>query len=115
MLYHSHLCATRGIDRRWLEGDNLPRVHAASLTRATFQDCFERPNLPVVLTGCKEFALASKKWDREYLREALKGRDIIAGVLFLHEYDMRLLVDTCMLVRTVIFGTLRCITGKDAR
>lgn len=79
MLYQSHLCATREIDSRWLEGDNLPRVHAETLTRASFIEYYEKPNVPVVLTGCKEFALASKKWDYEYLRETLKGRDIIAG------------------------------------
>lgn len=81
MLYQSHLCATKEIDGRWLAGDNLPHVHAPSLTRATFRDRYEGPNVPVVLTGCQEFASATKKWNFEYLREALMGRDIIAGAL----------------------------------
>jgi hypothetical protein len=80
LLYQSHLCATSEIHSRWLEGDNLPHVKVATLTQATFREQYEKPNVPVVLTGCKEFELARQKWDCAYMKESLKGRDIIAGM-----------------------------------
>lgn len=80
LLYQSHLCATSEIDGRWLQGDNLPRVSAATLSKEAFQRQYGKPNVPVVLTSCKEFSSASKKWDFEFLRKKLHGRSIIAGM-----------------------------------
>lgn len=50
-LYSSWHFAHAELEEQWLEGDSIPRVAAADLSKERFLQDFERPNRPVIITG----------------------------------------------------------------
>lgn len=51
MLYQSWHFAHAPLEGDWLEHDNIPRRDTSKLTLQQFQDEFEAPNRPVIITG----------------------------------------------------------------
>ena len=51
MLYLSWHFAHTPLEADWLENDNIPRRDAAHITLQQFQEEFEVPNRPVIITG----------------------------------------------------------------
>lgn len=51
LLYSSWHFARVDLEEQWLEGDSIPRIAAADLSKERFVQDFERPNRPVIITG----------------------------------------------------------------
>ncbi|MEW5308572.1 MAG: hypothetical protein WDW38_000520 [Sanguina aurantia] len=81
LLYQPWHFAQMEVDLEWLVVDNIERRRG--LSAAQFRTEYELPNRPVVLTDALDSWPARKLWDREFLRDAFKGKDIVAG-----SYDM---------------------------
>jgi len=77
LLHQSWLCATLEIDPSWLETETIDR--RSGLTVEEFRDQYERPNRPVILTDLVASWPASKKWNRQYLQQALHGCSVMVG------------------------------------
>ncbi|GLC61317.1 hypothetical protein PLESTB_001742800 [Pleodorina starrii] len=59
----SDICSTTGIE------DRIPRVHWKDLTPEEFAERFERPRIPVVITGLADDWPAFRDWTPERLRQ----------------------------------------------
>eukprot|EP00210_Caulerpa_lentillifera_P008531 g8137.t2 len=82
LLYQSWFCANMIIPEEWLQIDNIPRV--SNPAKEKFQQDFEIPNIPVILTGVTEQWTASRLWNRSYFKRSLRNQKVVVG-----GYEMR--------------------------
>jgi histone arginine demethylase JMJD6 len=69
--------------------DTLERVHCSNLTMEEFADRFERPKIPVIVTGLCDGWQAGKDWSEEnLLRRFEQHRFKVQG--YLHKRAIRL-------------------------
>lgn len=70
VLYQPFWCSALRIPRKWTEVETIKRESIQHLSVERFVKMYEKPNLPVILTGCDQHpgsAAAYEKWGREYL------------------------------------------------
>lgn len=79
LLYQPHFCARLDFPREWLEVENVERVAGPGLTHRCFEERFDKPNRPCILTGVVARWPACVKWDRAYLELAFAGETVHAG------------------------------------
>lgn len=89
VLYQSWHFAHTPLAAEWLEHDSIPRRGASQLTLQKFQEDFEVPNRPVIITGEVTNWPAFRKWTRQHLGKAFAGRRLNAGGTML-SYDIYL-------------------------
>jgi hypothetical protein len=72
LLFKQHIVAAVPPDAPdWTRFDNCPREDGLALTRDAFVAKYERPNSPVLLTGCASSWPALSKWSDAFLVDAL--------------------------------------------
>jgi len=71
-------CA-RNFDMNYEVKDNVMRVSCKDISHQEFIDKYERPSIPVVLTGCQEHWLATKKWTLERLVKKYRNQKFKVG------------------------------------
>jgi hypothetical protein len=70
VLYQPFWCSALRIPVKWTEVETIKRESVQNLSVERFVEMYEKPNIPVILTGCDQHpgsAAAYKQWDREYL------------------------------------------------
>mmetsp|Transcript_5293 Transcript_5293/g.15813 ORF Transcript_5293/g.15813 Transcript_5293/m.15813 type:complete len:479 (+) Transcript_5293:275-1711(+) len=78
VLFHSWRCASAGIDHEWLEGDNVERHPIDTMTAEAFEQSYDKPNVPLILTGWKP--KSDTDWSRKWLLSNIdKGATFNAG------------------------------------
>jgi hypothetical protein len=75
VLYTPWQCGTAAIPARWSRCETIPRVAACDLSVDEFEATFEKPGLPVIITGIVERWPAAEHWDEAALRETF-GDDV---------------------------------------
>lgn len=84
-LFISWFCGNASVPRSWLAFDNIERVVAADLSISDFAERYERPGIPVVLTGVVPKWPAFSEWSVDKLRERYGDKHFHVG-----GYDMAL-------------------------
>jgi Cupin-like domain/F-box-like len=79
VLFHKWRCATAVMQGAWLEHDNVERIDGGAVSSEEFREQFEKPGVPVVVTGIVPQWPASSKWSKERLRETCAFAPFIAG------------------------------------
>jgi Cupin-like domain len=81
VLFHKWRCQSAAMLPSWLDVENVTRVDAADLSTAAFRDRFERPGVPVVITGVVDKWDASKegKWTRADFATRFGDVEFVAG------------------------------------
>jgi hypothetical protein len=79
LLFKPWVCSHLEVPSQWLEASSIPRVDVSSLTVEEFEERFERPNVPVILTGWSTKWKAMESWTPHALTERFGSRKIHAG------------------------------------
>ena len=69
ILYAPWFCGTAALPSRWSRGGNIERVSASELSLEEFVSRYERPGVPVILTGLTA-GWAASRWTPASLRES---------------------------------------------
>lgn len=78
VLFQPWFAGSRALDASWLAVDNVPRV-SADISQADFAARFDRPNLPVVITGVVPTWSAFRSWTVESLTRRCVGDSFRCG------------------------------------
>ena len=85
MLFISWFCGNASMPRSWLTCENIERVAAAALSIGEFAERYERPGIPVVLTGLVTQWPAFLNWSLDEMRKRCGDKYFHVG-----GYDMKL-------------------------
>lgn len=77
ILNQGWFCGHIDVSPEWLEVDNIDRVSRISV--ADFRRLYEAPNRPVIISDGAGNWPALKKWTKQYLAQAFKGKKVIVG------------------------------------
>lgn len=70
VLFHKSFCLTASVQEKWLLHSDVQRIDANSVSKQQFQRLYERPNVPVIITGALSEWPAYKTWSINHLKQA---------------------------------------------
>jgi hypothetical protein len=79
VLFHKWRCATAVMQGAWLERDNAVRVDGTRVSVDEFRERYERPGVPVVVTGLVPGWRASDTWSEDHFRDEYGDVSFVAG------------------------------------
>ena len=79
VLFQAHHVATLAISPSWLKGQDVPEEHADSMSVEEFKTKYEKPNLPVLISGLADKWPAFGKWGVSALAAAHPDADVTCG------------------------------------
>eukprot|EP00943_MAST-04B_sp_MAST-4B-sp1_P002382 g2382.t1 len=82
ILFRSHFCTVVPIQAKWVEINNIDRIDGNNLSVKHFQQNYEQPREPVILTNIVKQWACHKKWNWEYLRKMYPNNIHAGGYTF---------------------------------